>query len=82
MFGVTREELISGLVSRTDGHAAIRVEMDDGAYVVRMLHDRDGWIPLMTVDAGGVVRAIDGGGRLPHAFLSLLDGYLDATRDR
>ena len=78
MFGFTTEQFISGLVNRTAHHDFLRVTLDGGEYVVSMEGD-DGWVKLMRVDDDGVVRATDN--KLPHAFLSLVNNYLNALGD-
>ena len=80
MFGFTTNQIISGLVNRTAHHEFLRVKHVDDAYVVSMLGD-DGWIKLMRVDDDGNVRAIEAEGKLPHAFLSLVNLYLIALGD-
>ena len=82
MFGFGTDQLISGLVNRTKHQCDfVRVTLDEGAYVVEHRGD-DGWIRLMRVDEDGVVRAIEASGKLPHAYLALLNDYLIAVSDR
>lgn len=80
MFGFTTEQLINGLVNRTADHDFLRVELVDGAYAVSMLGD-NGWVKLMQVDDDGVVRSVEATGKLAHAFISLVNSYLNALAD-